>query len=153
MLYDFNLDNGWQVCPVNTSCRHLDLAQRRIGSWVVQGDLVPVRGNKPLCNLYPGFVRVWRVQKSGVKFVGYCLLRIDAWSRFLKAHNGNARKQLLVTDQHFNEYVNYNGKDRLLCNVLFGTVQVITCLEDRVGPSVAGTVYEPIRVASIELAF
>jgi hypothetical protein len=128
MLYDFDVSTtGWQICPISRAADHMSVEQRRSAGWVVQGMVVPKRGNRPLCNGWPGAFRVWRITRDGSKFVGFLALDVGSWSRALERYveatpegaSSQIYKQLLVSNDHFTKYFSY-GPGARPCNIIFG---------------------------------
>jgi hypothetical protein len=126
MLYDFKLESDLQVCPADRAGIHMDIGQRRTHSWIVQFDNLPGR-NKDLVQLYRYFVRIWKLNRQGYKFVGFCLLPSSTISRVLARYRGIMFKQLLVSDRYFEATFSISA-GAMPVNVIWGYV---VPLEDR----------------------
>lgn len=145
MLYEFAVEKPFLVCPVARAAEHLDLAQRRTHPWVIQGDSLPTYGRKDLrafADIYPGYVRIWRMRHDGVKFSGFLLLKAKEWSRFMARYGKDHRKQLLVRDDHFTLYYLPNGKTRLVCDIVGGYVMAYRDLEG----NFLGNLHSPVYI-------
>jgi hypothetical protein len=126
-----NEDVEFQAIPVRVVGAYADMEQRRRFGWVVQHDVVPTRTNRSLSDYWVGFVRVWRVCQTGTKFMGFLALNYIEHSRARQRYGGDWRKQIVVSNNHFERFYKHNGESVHYCNILFGRVQLTTNVENR----------------------
>lgn len=151
MLERYNYED-YRVCSLDCARNYASLAQRRYAPWVIQVDHVPVRGNKPLCRDWPGFVRVWRLSRFSGSFVGFTALSVDAFSRLICELGVDYRKQHIVADNFFCTRVLPDGENRVNCNMLFGKLSIIHLDEGRLDTFVPGTVFTLARCLDCYMA-
>jgi ribosomal protein L37AE/L43A len=141
MLNGFDVESDMQVCSVDRAGLYMGMVQRRSHSWVVQFDDIPRRTNKELTRHHRYFVRIWKITRSGNKFVGFCLLPQNTLGRVLARYSRVIYKQLLVKDRFFETTFSLTA-GAMPVNVLCGFVVPLANVQDSVDPILPGTVLD-----------